>query len=245
MCSPIAAASYTASTLGSVMNQKSQIDSMNSQIELEQAAQNRRKGFLDTEYGRQADLTEKNVGTFNKSQALFKPGVSDEMTDKGAMLRALYEKNITGAVPLRATAPEARGIVADADQQFSDAAQGRVNNLASALSNLRSFNEVFADKGRGLNRNAQDISQQLGFMRGSRGVLGSELETAQVDPLERQLAALKARNPVGDLLKMGGQIGMYYGLADPAKMAAARGGYGTTPTTNYPSMPVDPFANLA
>ena len=224
MCTPIAAASYAASSLGSAMNARSQVDAMKGQIALEQDAMGRRKGYLDTEYGRQAGITDKNVGTFNKSQDLFKPGVSNEMTDKSAVLRAIYDKNISGGIPLRATAPEARGIVADADTKFSDAAQGRVNNLASALSNLRSFNEVFADKGRGLNRNAQDINQQLGFMRGSRGVLGGELESAQVDPLERQLAALKANNPIGDLLKMGGQIGMYYGLVDPTKAAAARAG---------------------
>ena len=224
MCTPIAAASYAASSLGSAMNARSQVDAMKGQIALEQEAMGRRKGYLDTEYGRQAGITDKNVGTFNKSQDLFKPGVSNEMTDKSAVLRAIYDKNISGGIPLRATAPEARGIVADADTKFSDAAQGRVNNLASALSNLRSFNEVFADKGRGLNRNAQDINQQLGFMRGSRGVLGGELESAQVDPLERQLATLKAMNPLGDMLKMGGQIGMYYGLVDPAKAAAARAG---------------------
>jgi len=244
MCSPIAAASYTASTLGSAMNARSQVDAMQAQIDLEKESMNRRKGLLEAEYVRQADMTDKNVGTFNKSQALFKPGVSGEMTDKAALLRTVYDKNISGPVALRATAPEARGIVADADQQFSDAAQGRVNNLANALSNLRSFNEVFADKGRGLSRNAQDINQQLGFMRGSRGVLGSELESSQVDPLERQLANVNAMNPLGDVLKMGGTIGMYYGLADPAKVAAARAGYGTTPTPNYPRMPVDPFANI-
>lgn len=244
MCTPIAAASFAANTLGSAMNARSQVDEMKGQIGLEKEAMDRRKGYLDTEYGRQAGLTDKNIATFAKSQDLFKPGVSGEMTDKSAVLREIYDKNISGAIPLRATAPEARGIVVDADQKFSDAAQGRVNNLASALSNLRSFNETFADKGRGLNRNAQDIGQQLGFMRGSRGVLGSELESAQVDPLERQLVSLRAMNPVGDLLKMGGTIGMYYGLADPSKVAAARRGLSTTPTPNYPSIPVDPFANI-
>lgn len=244
MCTPIAAASFAANSLGSAMNARSQVDAMQGQIGLEKQAMDRRKGYLDTEYGRQAGMTDKNVGTFSKSQDLFKPGVDGEMTDKSAVLRAIYDKNISGGIPLRATAPVARGIVADADQQFSDAAQGRVNNLAGALSNLRSFNEVFADKGRGLNRNAQDIGQQLGFMRGSRGVLASELEGAQVDPLERQLASLRAMNPVGDLLKMGGTIGMYYGLADPSKVAAAQRGLSTTPTPNYPSIPIPYDANI-
>lgn len=228
MCSPIAAASFVAQGIGSAMNMQNQVDAMAGTIGLEKAARNERKGFLDSEYGRQAVLTDQNRGIFDRANNQFAGNVLQEMADKAAAIKASYNPQVTGS-PIRDTAPKAVGIVADAETGFKNDAQGRVGNLATALANLRSFNDVMTAKNRGTAMAGQDITQGLDFMRGSRGVLNSELATTQVSPLAYQLENIKAINPVGDLLRGAGQIGMYYGLADPAKMAAARNGTTATP----------------
>lgn len=244
MCSPIAAAAFVAQGIGSAMNARSQVDAMAGTIGLEKAAMNARKGFLDSEYGRQAGFTNQNRGIFDRANNQFSGNVSQEMADKAAAIKASYNPQVTGS-PIRDTAPKAVGIVADAETGFKNAAQGRVENLADALANLRSFNDVLTTKNRGTAMAGQDITQNLDFMRGSRGVLNSELQTTQVSPLAYQLQNANAMNPLGDLLRGAGQIGMYYGLADPAKMAAARNGtlIPTTPTPGAP-MPVPYTANI-
>lgn len=244
MCSPIAAASFVAQGIGSAMNARSQVDAMAGTIAMERAAMDDRKRFLDTEYGRQATLTNQNRGVFDKANNQFAGNVSQEMADKAAAIKASYNPQVNGS-PIRSTAPKAVGIVADSEASFKDAAQGRMNNLASALANLRSFNDVMTNKNRGTAMAGQDITQGLDFMRGSRGVLGSELQSTQLSPLAYQLQNANAMNPLGDMLRGAGQIGMYYGLADPSKMAAARNGslVPTTPTPGAP-MPVPYTANI-
>lgn len=229
MCSPIAAASFVAQGVGSAMNARSQVDAMAGTLGLERDAMNQRKGFLDAEYGRQAPMVAQNRQIFDKANAQFGGNVSNEMALKAAELKAGYNPQITGS-PLRSTAPKAVGIVADSEAAFNDAAKGRVDNLAGALANLRSFNDVMTGKNRGIATAGQDITQGLDFMRGSRGVLNSELQSAQVSPLAYQLQNANAMNPLGDMLRGAGQIGMYYGLADPAKVAANKGVVNTTPT---------------
>lgn len=229
MCSPIAAASFVAQGIGSAMNARSQVDAMAGTLGLERDAMNQRKGFLDAEYGRQAPMVAQNRQIFDKSNGQFGGDVATEMAAKAAAIKAGYNPQVTGS-PLRATAPKAVGIVADAEAGFKDAAQGRMDNLAGALANLRSFNDVMTTKNRGIAQAGQDITQGLDFMRGSRGVLNSELQSAQVSPLAYQLQNANAMNPLGDMLRGAGQIGMYYGLADPAKVAANKGVVNTTPT---------------
>ena len=241
MCSPIAAAAFVAQGVGSAMNAQSQANAMRGTLALERDAMNQRKGFLDSEYGRQAQFVDSNKQIFDKSNAQFKGNVSDEMAAKAAAIKATYNPQVTGS-PIRGTAPKAVSIVADAEGDFRNQAQGRVENLAGALANLRSFNDVFTEKNRGIARGSQDITQGLDAMRGSRGVLNSELQSAQVSPLAYQLQSANAMNPLGDLLRGAGQIGMYYGLADPSKVAANRAGgvVPTTPTPSYPSFVAPP-----
>jgi len=243
MCNPVAAASFVAQSAGGAMNARAQTQALEDELALEAQARNRRSGFLDSEYGRQALLTKQNEGVFNRGNALFSGDVGQEIGNRGAQLAAAFTPTM-GAAPIRDAIPKAVGIVADAEQGFRDQATQRATNLAGALANLRAFGDVFLDKGRELTRGGQDIDQGLNFMRGSRGVLAAELESAQVDPTERQLAQLSAASPLGDLLRGAGQIGMYYGLADASKLAAAKAGRLPGAVTPGPAMPVSPFANI-
>lgn len=207
------------------MNAQSQVDAMAGTLDLEREARNQKKAFLDAEYARQAALTNQNRQFFDRANTQFGGNVPGEMAAKAAGLLAGYNPQITGS-PIRNTAPRAIGIVADSEAAFNQDAQGRVTNLASALANLRAFNDVMTDKGRGIAASGQDITQGLDFMRGSRGVLGSEIQTAQVSPLAYQLQAARSMSPLGDLLKGAGQLGMMYGLVDPARTGGVKN---TTP----------------
>lgn len=183
----------------------------------------RTEAALAAERERQKALTDANVAEMAKSLGLFQGDVSQEMADRAAALRNIYAQTTRGAPAIAATAPQATGITADAEARFNAEAQARVDNLAAALANLRNFNDVFADKGRQLGRNAEVIDRNRGFMRGNIGALNSELQAAQVG-MQTQPGL-----PLGDLLRGAGQLALTYGLVDQDKLRAQRQ-VGTTPT---------------
>jgi hypothetical protein len=183
----------------------------------------RTKQYTAAEAARQKALTDENIKTFGDSVGLFQGDVSAEMGNRAADLRSAYAAATAGQPQALASAPQAR----DAKTQQAIATQNaaaaqRVNDLAAAIASLRSFSDVLRTKGQALGDNAGLIDQRRNFMRGSAGVLGSELQSAQ-------LPVQAGNYYLGDALRGLGQLGMQYFMTDQEKLAAVQ--QGQQPTT--------------
>lgn len=94
-------------------------------------------------------------------------------------------------------------VVAEEGKQRQNASNF-TNAQGEALGNLRSFGDLLGDTSRAQARDASLIGQLGGFMKGSSGVLPYELEAAS------QKGSGAAQ--IGQLLGLGGQVGLSAGL---------------------------------
>ena len=213
---------YALGQLGSALNARSAAKAYAAAVDRNVG---RTQAYTAAEAERQKALTDENIKTFGNSLGQFQGDVNAEMGNRAADLRAAYAKQTAGQPQALASAPQARGITADAQARMNAAAMQRIGTLASAIANLRSFGDVMRDKGRVLGDNAGLIDQNRNFMRGSAQVLGSELQSAQ-------LPVQAGNYYLGDALRGLGQLGMQYFLTDQEKLKAANQGLVTSTPAN-------------
>ncbi len=135
------------------------------------------------------------------------------------------------AVTQDMTAPQSGSniVVAEENKQRAKAQQF-TDQQGNALGELRSFGDVLGGIGRGQARDAGEIGQIGGFMRGSSGVLPYELDAAN--------SAGDGLKTFGDLLGLGGSISLGKGLSA-----------GANPLKQFPVAPAlaasaDPWAGM-
>lgn len=117
------------------------------------------------------------------------------------------------AVTQDMTAPQSGSdIVVNEENKQRAKAQAYTDQQGKALGDLRSFGDLLGGIGRDQSRDAGQIGQIGGFMKGSSAVLPYELDAAN--------SAGAGANLFGDLLGLGGTVALGKGLsagADPLK----------------------------
>ncbi len=110
------------------------------------------------------------------------------------------------AITEQMTAPQSGSdIVVNEENKQRAKAQQFTDQQGNALGELRSFGDLLGGIGRGQARDAGEIGQIGGFMRGSSSVLPYELEAAN--------SAGDGAKMIGDILGLAGSVGLNAGLS--------------------------------
>lgn len=158
----------------------------------------------------------------------------DQQGDRGAALGDYFQeqKAATGTANEQAAAEMAASQLPTSSSNITVANEAKergqatdyTNAQGQALGNLRAFGDLMGDIGRSQARDASLIGQINGFKQGSSAVLPYELEAANSKGSGAKL--------FGDLLGLGGSVGISAGLGGALKVPTGTtvSGVGIVPT---------------
>jgi len=137
---------------------------------------------LEAERGRQAELRREAAAVQEQSRQRYdnQQGQQDQRAQElGSYLQAQQIQPPAAGAPAEAsTAPTSSNVVMQEDARQRGKASEFAAGQATALGNLRSFGDLLGEQSRLQGRDAGQIGQIGGFMRGSSGVLPLELDAA-------------------------------------------------------------------
>lgn len=223
MCDPLTIAGIALTAGSTVANQVASSNVQSARNSTMAAERTRQKGF---EQQAQA-LNAKSQGRyedFGGQQEAKASELGKYFTDQHAAAG-----NDNAAVTQEMTTPQSgSNVVVQEENKQRQKALDFTNQQGDALGDLRSFGDVLGGIGRSQARDAGEIGQIGGFMRGSSNVLPFELEAANG-------AGAKAKM-IGDILGLAGNVALGKGL----------GAGSTNIFPSAPAMPtsVDPWAGM-
>lgn len=192
------------SVIANMFGQNSVSDARSRVLEEERA----RQAALDAEVAKLNTGAQNRYVGFGGQQATKSKGIAE------------YLQGLAGTQP-SAAMPASRSAVTNqavGNEFAKSSAYGTQQN--TALGNLRSFGDVLGDISRGQARDAGYIGQLGGFKTGSAGVTGLELDAAN-----NRGGGMKL---LGDLLGLGGQVGLRAGIGGGTNTIAGPGGWFTS-----------------
>lgn len=177
-----------------------------------------RNNAMAAERTRQNAFEQEAQGLNTKSQDRYQD-FSGQQDQKASELGQYFSDQQIGASNDNAAATDelttpqsGSNIVVQEEAKQRAKARDFTNNQGEALGELRSFGDLLGGIGRSQARDAGQIGQIGGFMRGSSNVLPFELEAAN--------SAGGGAKMFGDLLGLGGSLALGKGLSGGAKTAA-------------------------
>lgn len=178
-----------------------------------------REGAMTAERIRQKGYQQEADALNQDAQSQYQDFGTKQETKAGQLADYYQGQQAAAPLPDSAVPTSASNITVQEEAKQRDAAKDYTDKTGAALGQLRAFGDVMADTGRVQARDASQIGQIGGFMRGSQGVLPYELEAAshKGDGLRTAGSIMGA---VGSMLTMGS-------LMAPAGAANAAAGAGT------------------
>lgn len=165
---------------------------------------NARNDALAAERIRQQGLDQQADALNLQSQDRFQN--FEEKKDERAKGLAEYFTSQETQAPVAAAMPaSSSNITVAAENKARGEARDRTNQIGTALGELRSFGDLLGDTSRLQARDAGQIGQIGGFKRGSSGILGMELDSAN--------SAGSGLRMAGDIAGGLGRVGMSAGLS--------------------------------
>lgn len=219
MCDPLTIAGAAATVGGMVLNQRA-----------ESAANKARTGAMAAENMRQSRLQQEAEAINNASRDRYDDFKGQE-EEKGASLAEFFKgqnsadqggsKMVPVGAPAEAPVGGGNNIVVQERAKQLGKAKAFGDQQATAQGVMRGFGDLLADRSRLQARDAAQVGQIGGFMRGSAGILPLELEAANRKGTRTAM--------FGDILSGLGRVGMTAGLsagtlATPAAASAAEAG---------------------
>lgn len=182
------------------------------------------KAALDAERARQAVYDEGLKKALAANVAVQGADARGEMAADRAAANAKYANLISTPAP--DIVPKADAKAALFEAMMNAKAMDEASRAGDAVANIRSFNNAMTDRGFNSLANTRDIDQLQNFMRGSKGVLQSELGLIGLQ------GGRNRSGIAGGLLQGGGTLLRDIGLADWDKLfpqrttsPSATGGY--------------------
>lgn len=195
-------------------------------------AEKARNGALQAERTRQSGFRDEAMALNESSQDQY-ANFGDKQAAKAEQLSDYYQSQQAATPLANAAVPtSASNVTVQEDAKQRGLAKLYTDKTGAALGQLRAFGDEMGGAGRAQARDAGQIGQIGGFMRGSQGVLPYELENASHagDGL-RTLGSLMGAG--GSALTMGGLSGVgAAGAAASAGSASAPAAFLSAPATS-------------
>lgn len=211
MCDPVTLAGVALTGLSTGLNHMA-----NQQVE------SAREDAMAAERIRQQGLDQQANALNLQSQDRFQ-NVAEKQDERASSLGEYFTQQQTEAPTAAAMPASSSNITVASENKARGDARARTNQIGNALGDLRSFGDLFGETSRLQARDASQIGQIGGFKRGSSGVLGMELDSANSAGGGLRLGA----DIAGGLGKVGvsaglsgtGGLGGFFGGGAPAQLA--------------------------